>query len=64
MQVRKGAKELKLAVTGSQIVGIVPLKAMIQAAEFYMNKENLFVLEEDQKLHLVSFSLSKQMQKY
>ncbi|KAG8193608.1 hypothetical protein JTE90_000241 [Oedothorax gibbosus] len=51
-EVRKGAKELKLAVTGSQIVGIVPLKAMIQAAEFYMSKENLFVLEEDQKLHL------------
>ncbi|XP_054712978.1 formimidoyltransferase-cyclodeaminase-like [Uloborus diversus] len=51
-EVCKGAKDLKLAVTGSQIVGVVPLKAMLQAAEFYVHKENLFVLEEDQKLHL------------
>ncbi|XP_042904602.1 formimidoyltransferase-cyclodeaminase [Parasteatoda tepidariorum] len=51
-EVCKGAKDLKLAVTGSQIVGVVPLKAMLQAAEFYIHKENLFVLEEDQKLHL------------
>ncbi|XP_035213436.1 formimidoyltransferase-cyclodeaminase-like, partial [Stegodyphus dumicola] len=51
-EVCKGAKELKLAVTGSQIVGVVPLRAMLQVAEFYIAKENLFVLEEDQKLHL------------
>ncbi|GIX77553.1 formimidoyltransferase-cyclodeaminase [Caerostris darwini] len=51
-EVYKGAKDLKLAVTGSQIVGIVPLRAILQVAEFYINKENLFVLEEDQKLHL------------
>ncbi|GIX93691.1 formimidoyltransferase-cyclodeaminase [Caerostris extrusa] len=51
-EVCKGAKDLKLAVTGSQIVGIVPLRAILQVAEFYINKENLFVLEEDQKLHL------------
>lgn len=51
-EVCKGAKELKLAVTGSQIVGVVPLKAVLQVAEFYIHKENLFVLEEDQKIHL------------
>lgn len=52
-QVCKGAKDLKLAVTGSQIVGVVPLKAILQVAEFYIHKESLFVLEEDQKIHLV-----------
>lgn len=51
-EVCKGAKELKLAVTGSQVVGVVPLKAMMQVADFYIQKENLFVLEESQKLHL------------
>ena len=47
-------KELNLGVVGSQIVGLVPLRAMLQAAEFYMEKESLFLLEEDQKIRLVS----------
>ncbi|KAH9369441.1 hypothetical protein HPB48_000147 [Haemaphysalis longicornis] len=51
-EVSRIAKSLKLAVTGSQIVGVVPLQAILAAAEFYMQKENLFVLEEDQKVHL------------
>ena len=42
-----------LAVVGSQVVGLVPLKAMLQAAEHYAAKENLFLLEEDQKIRLV-----------
>lgn len=52
-EICKDAEELKLAVCGSQIVGLVPLDAMLQAAEYYMEKENLFILEEDQKLRLV-----------
>ncbi|XP_013789948.1 formimidoyltransferase-cyclodeaminase-like, partial [Limulus polyphemus] len=51
-EVCKDARELRLPVTGSQIVGLVPLRAMLQAAEYYIEKENLFVLEEDQKIHL------------
>lgn len=51
-EISRIARSLKLAVTGSQIVGVVPLKAILAAAEFYMKKENLFVLEEDQKVHL------------
>ena len=47
------SQELNLAVVGSQIVGIVPLKALMDAAEYYMKKDNLFILEEDQKLRLV-----------
>lgn len=46
------AKELKLPVTGSQLIGLVPLKAILQAAEFYIKRENLFVLEEELKVHL------------
>ena len=48
----KDAAELNLPVTGSEVVGLVPLSAMLDAAEFYIKKENLFILEEDQKVHL------------
>ena len=46
-------QELNLAVCGSQIVGLVPLEAMLMAADFYIKKENLFILSEDQKIRLV-----------
>ncbi|KAF2356966.1 Formiminotransferase catalytic domain [Trinorchestia longiramus] len=46
------AAMLRLPVTGSEIVGLVPLRALMQAAEYYMEKENLFILEEDQKIQL------------
>ncbi|XP_063421007.1 formimidoyltransferase-cyclodeaminase-like isoform X2 [Mytilus trossulus] len=52
-EVCKDAEELNLAICGSQIVGLVPLEALMQAADYYMEKENLFILEEDQKLRLV-----------
>ncbi|KAM4887792.1 formimidoyltransferase-cyclodeaminase isoform 2-T2 [Thomomys bottae] len=47
------AQELSLPVVGSQLVGLVPLKALLDAAAFYCHKENLFVLEEEQRLRLV-----------
>ena len=47
-------QELKLAVCGSQIVGLVPLGAMLSAADYFIEKENLFILSEDQKIRLVS----------
>lgn len=52
-EVCKEAQELRLAVVGSQIVGLVPLSAVLQAAEYYMKRDNLFLLEEDQKIRLV-----------
>jgi len=50
--VKEQAALLKVAVTGSEIVGVVPLAAMLMAAEYYIEKEGLFVLEEDQKVRL------------
>ncbi|XP_058379351.1 formimidoyltransferase-cyclodeaminase [Diceros bicornis minor] len=47
------AQELSLPVVGSQLVGLVPLKALLDAAAFYCEKENLFVLEEEHRLRLV-----------
>lgn len=40
-------------MVGSQLVGLIPKKAMLTAAEFYIKKENLFVVEEEQKIRLV-----------
>uniref|UniRef100_A0A8B9W304 Formimidoyltransferase-cyclodeaminase n=1 Tax=Bos mutus grunniens TaxID=30521 RepID=A0A8B9W304_BOSMU len=47
------AQELSLPVVGSQLVGLVPLKALLDAATFYCEQENLFLLEEEQRLRLV-----------
>ena len=52
-EVRKEAKALQLAVTGSEIVGIVPLESLLLAADYYIEKENLFIYEEEQKIRLV-----------
>lgn len=49
----KDAKQLKLATCGSQIVGLIPLESILQVAEFYIEKENLMILEEDNKVKLV-----------
>uniref|UniRef100_A0A2R9APJ0 Formimidoyltransferase-cyclodeaminase n=1 Tax=Pan paniscus TaxID=9597 RepID=A0A2R9APJ0_PANPA len=47
------AQELSLPVVGSQLVGLVPLKALLDAAAFYCEKESLFILEEEQRIRLV-----------
>lgn len=49
----KDAKDMKLAVAGSELVGLIPLEAMLMAAEYYINKENLFIIDEQQKIRLV-----------
>ncbi|XP_070588407.1 formimidoyltransferase-cyclodeaminase [Erythrolamprus reginae] len=52
-EVCKDAKDLNLPVVGSQLVGLIPKKAMLDAAEFYIKKENIFILEEEHKIRLV-----------
>ncbi|MEP7145535.1 MAG: glutamate formimidoyltransferase [bacterium] len=48
----KDAKEMNIAVCGSELVGLIPLEAMMMAAEYYIRKENLFILDERQKIRL------------
>ncbi len=50
--VKKEAALLNVAVAGSEIVGVVPLEAILAAADYYIEKESLFVLDEDQKVRL------------
>ncbi|MGI6369483.1 MAG: glutamate formimidoyltransferase [Ignavibacteria bacterium] len=47
------ARALKVATAGSELVGLVPLEAMLMAADYYIKKENLMIVNEDQKIRLV-----------
>jgi glutamate formiminotransferase/formiminotetrahydrofolate cyclodeaminase len=51
-EVKKEAADLNVGVAGSEIVGLVPLELLLMAADYYIEKENLFVYEEDQKIRL------------
>lgn len=50
--VKEEAYKLKVAVAGSEIVGVVPQESILMAAEYYIQKENLFIIEKDQKIRL------------
>lgn len=49
----KDAKELNLATCGSQIVGLIPLESILMAADYYIKRDNLLILDEDKKVKLV-----------
>eukprot|EP00823_Brevimastigomonas_motovehiculus_P004877 TRINITY_DN333_c0_g1_i1.p1 TRINITY_DN333_c0_g1~~TRINITY_DN333_c0_g1_i1.p1 ORF type:complete len:558 (+),score=177.41 TRINITY_DN333_c0_g1_i1:31-1704(+) len=51
-EVKKEAEEMDIAICGSEIVGLVPLEALLMAADFYIKKEKLFILEDHQKVAL------------
>ncbi|SMD10159.1 glutamate formiminotransferase / formiminotetrahydrofolate cyclodeaminase [Desulfocicer vacuolatum DSM 3385] len=51
-EVKKKADELNIAVAGSEIVGIVPLESLVMAADYYIEKEGLFIYQEEQKVRL------------
>lgn len=50
---KKDAKKMKIGVCGSELVGLIPLEAMLMAADYYIKKEKLFILDERQKINLV-----------
>ena len=47
------ARKLGVAVAGSELVGLIPLEAMLAAADYYVEQEGLFVLDERRKIRLV-----------
>ncbi len=50
--VKREAEALRVGVAGSEVVGLLPLAAVLAAADFYIDKEKLFIYEEDQKIRL------------
>lgn len=52
--VREEAAQLNVGVAGSEIVGVVPLEAIRLAADYYIEKEGLFIYQEDQMVRLVA----------
>ncbi len=51
-EVKREAAALNVGVAGSEVVGLLPLASILMAADHYMEKENLFVLDQDQKVRL------------
>ncbi|MFI4941900.1 MAG: glutamate formimidoyltransferase [Burkholderiales bacterium] len=49
---REQARALGLAVAGSELVGLIPLQALLMAADHYIAREGLFILDEGQKVRL------------
>lgn len=52
-EVKREAEALHVAVAGSEIVGIVPLESILMAADYYIEKEGLFLYEERSRIRLV-----------
>uniref|UniRef100_A0AAR2INY5 Formimidoyltransferase-cyclodeaminase n=1 Tax=Pygocentrus nattereri TaxID=42514 RepID=A0AAR2INY5_PYGNA len=52
-EICRDARELNLPVVGSQIVGLIPLKAVLDCADYYIQRDKLFVVEEEHKVRLV-----------
>jgi len=52
-ETKRIANELNVGIAGSELVGLIPLEAMLSAAEYYIERENLFILDEEQKIKLV-----------
>jgi glutamate formiminotransferase/formiminotetrahydrofolate cyclodeaminase len=48
------AKAIGVAVAGSELVGLIPRDALLLAAEHYIAKEGLFIVDERQKLRLAT----------
>lgn len=51
-------QDLKLPVVGSQIVGLIPLKALLDSADFYIHRDGLFIVDEEHKIRLVGIHSS------
>lgn len=51
--VKEIAEMINVGTAGSELVGLIPLEAILIAADYYIEKENLFILDEDQKVKLV-----------
>lgn len=51
-EAKKEAAALNVGVAGSELVGLVPLEPLLMAADYYIEKENLFIYQVDQKIRL------------
>ncbi|XP_064881737.1 formimidoyltransferase-cyclodeaminase-like isoform X2 [Oncorhynchus nerka] len=52
-EICSAAKDLNLPVVGSEIVGLIPLRAVLDCADFYIQRDRLFIVEEEHKVRLV-----------
>lgn len=51
-EARKDAAKMGVAVAGSELVGLVPLEALLMAADYYIKQERLMIVDEKLKVML------------
>jgi glutamate formiminotransferase/formiminotetrahydrofolate cyclodeaminase len=51
---KQEAEKLNVGIAGSELVGLIPLKALLEASDYYIQKENLFIIDESQKIRLAA----------
>ena len=49
-EAKKDASAMRVCVSGCELVGLIPLRALLAAADFYCAKDGLLVLEEQHKV--------------
>lgn len=52
-EVCRDAKDLGVPVVGSQVVGLLPLRSLLDSADLFISSEKLFIMEEEHKVRLV-----------
>lgn len=56
-EVNNDAEKLHVPVFGSEIVGVVPLDAMLEVADYFIRKDQLLILGEQDKIRLAVHKL-------
>lgn len=51
-EARKDGEKMCVAIAGSELVGLVPLEALLMAADYYIEKEHLLIVDEALKVKL------------
>jgi len=51
-EAKADSEKMGVAITGSELVGLVPLEAIMMAADYYIEKEHLLIVEERLKVKL------------
>ena len=44
---------MKISTCGSQIVGLIPLESMLMAADYFIKRDNLLIVSNNDKVNFV-----------
>ena len=55
----KDAREISISTCGSELVGLIPLESILMAADYYIKRDRLLILDESNKIKLVIVFLNR-----